>query len=625
MNTGIIIVSIISLTCIIISIIAVIASSITKANNDSCYKTLLNRIIKTIWRIPSMLWYPIQGSVYALHEITRRLYTTIQDLLKTDEYHAKKTRRLVSLAVGAALNNQSNITNTYRNRHVVKIFTLLLQIISFITTYAGFTFFLGAVNPVAPLFMAITVQGCCYYLLNYFSSQKHSRACIRNILLVSLLLISMTTSYIGIFNGIVMPTETMKSQYNNYSAMVNAIIENQMKTKTSPEIDAVVFSEAVQMIRCVSKNSDSYIDALEEKIKNINTVKRIVIKDVDENNNIIEKIRYVDDPDAAKIKSSLEFVMKSLQKSVSDLSDYVKSSDCNAESVFNAYSNIIANPNKFDGASDDDVAVYNLFSNAVLNCKSILSITEKQSEEPMATSYALENVEECLKLLNIRDNVTNKEAHKLWLSYKLGDYNSDIAKQNDVSADNYSKASTDSSKKILDHVYNFMDDLNSTVVPDDIIRAQEIRNQIESKIDNNYLGLKALVTEGGLEADSNLVAALDDAKAASAIDNVQLMPFTMPFRNRQILGETIFSMIIAISVDGLSWLISFALLNKRPSILYYDQVGKLRLNKEEMLEDCLMYICLKSVVKAQKDCKKLLTKSEINDHIIEKISDVRIR
>lgn len=45
------IISIICLTYIIISIIAGIAPSITKKNNDNCGEALLNRIIKTIWRI----------------------------------------------------------------------------------------------------------------------------------------------------------------------------------------------------------------------------------------------------------------------------------------------------------------------------------------------------------------------------------------------------------------------------------------------------------------------------------------------------------------------------------------------------------------------------------------------
>lgn len=249
MSKGIMITIIICVMLFLSAIVAGVSAFLSKKQRSTYGDDLLSRIINTLWQIPSLLWYPIQAIIEAAHSIAFRFNTEVHDAFKMEDYVNNRIQKLIRSSVSSVFHSHSNLLNTYSNRKVAKTLTALLQCISFITTYAGFTFFLGTVNPIAPLFMAIVVQGGCYYLLNYAASRKRTGMWKRHILLFVLILTSTVTSYIGIFDGVVQPINLMREQYESYVEVVETIINQEIESTYKSNIDSNKIEKATFFIK----------------------------------------------------------------------------------------------------------------------------------------------------------------------------------------------------------------------------------------------------------------------------------------------------------------------------------------------------------------------------------------
>jgi hypothetical protein len=162
------------------------------------------------------------------------------------EYVDERMRRLIRTAISDVLHMQTNLMHSFNSRRVTQIFTLLLQIISAFTTYAGFVFFLGTVNPFAPIFMAVTVQGLAYYLMNNASSRKRAGGWKRIALLTLLIIISSTTSYIGY----------LKDFFDEGKLLAAGKAEIEKSASTTTETDPDI-GEFIDALWTLSKLDDS--------------------------------------------------------------------------------------------------------------------------------------------------------------------------------------------------------------------------------------------------------------------------------------------------------------------------------------------------------------------------------
>jgi hypothetical protein len=156
--------------------------------------------------------------------------------------------------------------------------------------------------------------------------------------------------------------------------------------------------------------------------------------------------------------------------------------------------------------------------------------------------------------------------------------------------------------------------INQIVVSKEVIVAEEIRIVLTQTIDNNYSELTPLLTEDRSER-------LKEAKENASIENTQIMPFTLPFNDGDVRGEAVFAFGVALIVDVLSALIAWALIRRRESSLYYKTIGEYKRSREEMLEDCLVYISLGTIQENQSNNTGVkLSKGEIENEVIEIIN-----
>jgi len=634
MSTGIVIAIIFAAALVLTSIVAAVAAYKTKASGNGSGKSLLARIIETLWQIPSMLWYPVQGLIYFIHGISLRFYSFIRDHLRTEEYKANKTQRLIRYAVSTVLHSHSNLLNSYLNRRAAKIFTLLLQIISFITTYAGFAFFLGTVNPVAPLFMAITVQGGAYYLLNYTSSRKRSGGWKRTLLLMFLISTSTLTSYMGIFNGVVRPVERMELQYNAYRNTAQAIIDRKIQIESNSQLSQRAIANAFTFLKNTNNDTELLITSLRGQIVNSQTVQVVPTSWIDENGNVRYGTRTVDVADANNTNNELNTAIILIEPKVSDLTAYLDGT-IQANDVFSAYNAIINNKAKLDSSTDSDVAVLTAFMDALDTSKSIYQNLSMQVNGDIYDAGII-SVDKIIADLDIYKFIADRDTRDKLYELVPQDYEILIAT---LSESDEKPLGSASPKNFLQSIMRFgneaISSMNEVVVSKDTVRTEEIRNLLNKTVANNYNELNPLLS---IEQSRSLTAAMN----AAEIENTQLMPFMAPFRssdnsteepaeeptimaantNTGVRGEAIFSFAIAFMVDFFSVLIAWTLINKQKSILYYKRVGDLRANREEMLEDCLMYICLNSIQANQQANQDSMTRAEIQNLVVQKINEV---
>lgn len=575
---------------------------------------LNSSILDFLFSILKILWYPIEIIIHVLSRLVSGIRNRIINIFNDKEMDNKRLRKTVQKAIGASLQTQSNILSSYQSKRIARVFTLLLQLISFITTYAGFTFFLGELNPIAPLFLAIVIQGGCFYLMNYTSSNKRSGKPRRIILLFILVCISIITSYIGIFNSIVSPVTEMEDIYYNYKIAANDLLDKQIgkvyKEYTKGEIDNTYSYLETQI-----DSAKNEITALKAEQKKIPTTKEVPVDHFNYyygyNYSDNQTVRNTEgETDRAKIDNKVTS-LKGNVTAINQCIDNYKNED-----IQKAYSELYENPESFN-TECNQMDIYNSFQKAIAAAKRIDEYFDQE------TTGVLD-----LKLSGLGENDKTKAAYE---GLKPDPFE-DVSK--------YSQSDMDSNATVDESYPNFPDNfwnrfnkkvknaflkINDIFVPSRLSDAENIRNNIILYTKNNY---RAISEKGLLDINENeeLEKYINAYKKAYNqtvnIESPQVTAIVSPFKNTNTVGKAIFSLVIALIVDGVSLLIAFSLAQKKKSSLYYDDISKYRVNREEMLEECFMYICLNDIKNHSSNGKIVSSEFEIERMVANKMNDL---
>jgi len=544
------------------------------------WKQFWGNVKSHLRQIPYICWWPIATILHVFFGAIKRLYSGVRDTFSYQDYIDERMRKLVSTAISDVLHTQTNLMHSFNSRGIAQIFTFLLQFISALTTYAGFTFFLGTVNPFAPLFMAVTVQGLAYYLMNNVSSRKRAGGWKRIVLLAVLIIISSTTSYIGIFDGMVKPAVEMQKQYVSYQAAVHSeIISTANFTKANLE-------EAKRKIEDAIAKTNDEINAKQTVIAETPTTKVLQNAWVDNEGNQHANPVTVDDPDKLLEIAKLNGEIKRLEGPKAWLENYVITFD--AKTIEEEGKKVIES-NKESIAANKIIDDFN----AALGKLSDLDGSQETKN--------------LISLLNVY-RASNLAQHE------LPDF--DVMMKSEKGKEAAPKSWIE---KTLDWIDRTMGSLNQLIVSKDLTKAEDIREAMNSAMKESFDQLPDDIAR-------NVKAIYEQSQA----ENPQIMPFTS-LKNPKHRGTAIFSLLIALSVDLLSVFIAFALLNKHRSILYFRKVGDLRPHREEMMEDCLLYICLSRLSGSEakeggtemKDGKfsRYVRKSEIMDSVVHILNE----
>ena len=417
---------------------------------------------------------------------------------------------------------------------------------------------------------------------------------------------STSTSYMGIFDGVVRPVERMEQQYTAYQYAVDIIVENQISSNAAITIEYTSVEAGLALIKSVREESNNIKIDWEKQKSGTQTTQIIPTSRTDRNGNVHYGSREVPVADGNNTVTDLDTKISRLGRQINKLDIYI-STNPTATSILANVNNLINSPDKYQKEDDVDKIAWNEFIDVLNECATLITDIYPDGTQNRAKELSDE--------LNINSAIEDNNKRNSLRELKLSSYDNEILGKTDNVDDPKDNPSKEGlTKKFLNFFYDAIDSLNNLVVSKDIVRAEEIRSIINKKTTQNYDKLSPLLSE-----ENRLK--LDNAKKACFIENTQLMPWTS-FANPELLGEVLFSFLIAALVDLFSVLIAWTLINKQKSILYYKKVGDLRANREEMLEDCLIYICLNKVQEKQESGEKFEDRSKIQNFVVSELNKI---
>lgn len=137
---------------------------------------------------------------------------------------------------------------------LVSIVTLLLQLISFATTWSGSRIYLADIFPYAALFFAISIQATAYFFSN---SLRSKIAPLKVIALCVAICCSTYYSYIGIYNSVNSPATYLQESYVRISQELTQLYNEEM--------ESTVASAREEINRASSLITSEYTSLMERK------------------------------------------------------------------------------------------------------------------------------------------------------------------------------------------------------------------------------------------------------------------------------------------------------------------------------------------------------------------------
>ena len=113
---------------------------------------------------------------------------------------------------------------------LVSVVTLLLQLISFATTWNGSKIYLEGIFPYASLFFAVAIQATAYFFSN---SLRRKITVLKLVALFTALCCSTYYSYIGIYNSVNSPVTYLQERYATITRSLTQTYENEVETTLS--------------------------------------------------------------------------------------------------------------------------------------------------------------------------------------------------------------------------------------------------------------------------------------------------------------------------------------------------------------------------------------------------------
>lgn len=156
---------------------------------------------------------------------------------------------------------------------LVSFVTLLLQLISFATTWDGAKVYLDGVFPYASLFFAIAIQATAYFFSN---SLRKRKSVLKVVALCLAICCSTYYSYIGIYNSVNSPLSYMQERYAQISDSLTKQYNNQLEIRLS-QIHSTISDTVSEIIKqhqllCSDlEHANACLTALEDVENDIST------------------------------------------------------------------------------------------------------------------------------------------------------------------------------------------------------------------------------------------------------------------------------------------------------------------------------------------------------------------
>lgn len=158
-------------------------------------------------------------------------------------------------------NMETSLLQDFYEESFFKFFALLLQIVSFFTTYAGVAMYFGNIFDLAPFFIAVTIQGVLYMTaVSAFKPGKKNRR--RKAAMFLCTLVSVAFSYTGLVTLANSPATDYKRAYDSYEEVFTSL-KNEVKQKNQ-EADSLAADISNEYLKTIGT-----LQALDRKISQL--------------------------------------------------------------------------------------------------------------------------------------------------------------------------------------------------------------------------------------------------------------------------------------------------------------------------------------------------------------------
>lgn len=176
----------------------------------------------------------------------------------------KENLKIYQNCVKSCANMETSAVRRYEEEKFFHFFALLLQIVSFFTTYAGVAMYFGNIFDLAPLFIALTIQGVLYLTaISAFQPGRKNRR--KRWALIICTLISVVFSYTGLVTLANSPQVDYKRAYESYVDTFRALKDE--VASQNLEVDTLAADISNEYLKSINtlQALDRYISQLTEE------------------------------------------------------------------------------------------------------------------------------------------------------------------------------------------------------------------------------------------------------------------------------------------------------------------------------------------------------------------------
>lgn len=176
----------------------------------------------------------------------------------------KENLKIYQNCVKSCANMETSAVRRYEEEKFFHFFALLLQIVSFFTTYAGVAMYFGNIFDLAPLFIALTIQGVLYLTaISAFQPGRKNRR--KRWALIICTLISVAFSYTGLVTLANSPQVDYKRAYESYVDTFRALKDE--VASQNLEVDTLAADISNEYLKSINtlQALDRYISQLTEE------------------------------------------------------------------------------------------------------------------------------------------------------------------------------------------------------------------------------------------------------------------------------------------------------------------------------------------------------------------------
>ena len=551
----------------------------------SYFKRFFKVILNVFIELPLLILESLATGIYKIVKWVIQIPSIFIDLLEDKRVMARNKKQienekeLIIFSKSIILNSKIGVFKGVNAKLISAIITFFLQITSYFTTLAGLMFIFSGINYLIPYILAGIIFLMSWYLPNaYFGSSNKLKR--QAILMVTILILSISFSYIGTINTIINPLDTIEKEYTNYKDSYESFVKIYLNSIQEYSDIEAVFNQINNGIVISIKAINNHVDRLQGEIdfaknnSNINANRFFAgyqsiynngvligyrpIWDID--NTYVERLKEVEDKNNPQIRKLNDYKLELYDLLGRYLSKIV--GDDNLEMMVSEFIN--------NRPEDERDINWNKWINMLRIMQTICQNVRIYIDDEVIKSESMEKIiifdESKLK------NIITYNSNYIVLK-NTNDLKSFEEKLNENGLDKRESILT---------IKSFMDSIKESIIPSKEANLEEFKNNLQRSINQNHSKLFAIFDSAKNHLDDNIINDFENFRLMlPQFKSTYTVAFTR-FNSDFILAFFVF--LLAAFSDIFDLWIPYALLKPKMSLLNLNESKDICEEEEELLE-----------------------------------------